>query len=295
MSHLSQRPDSAPDSYEVGKAIPHESAALHVTGLALYTDDLVARTKDCLHAYPVQVFVAKGKITKLDVQPAYEVPGVVRVLTADDVPGVNDAGVKHDEPLFPSEVKFFGHAVCYVLGETLEAARLGAAAVVVEVDAEPALVNVKDAIAAREFQGAQPTVQRGDVMTGLRTATHVFSGVFEFAGQEHFYLETHCALAHVDESGQIFVQSSTQHPSETQEIVAHVLGKHNHEVTVQCLRMGGGFGGKEMQPHGFAAVAALGQHPDRPPGPVAAQPHPGPHHVGQTTRLPRRVVGRLRR
>ena len=78
MSHLSQRPDSAPDSYEVGKAIPHESAALHVTGLALYTDDLVARTKDCLHAYPVQVFVAKGKITKLDVQPAYQVPGVVR-------------------------------------------------------------------------------------------------------------------------------------------------------------------------------------------------------------------------
>ena len=86
----------------------------------------------------------------------------------------------------------------------------------------------------------------------------MFSGVFEFAGQEHFYLETHCALAHVDESGQVFVQSSTQHPSETQEIVAHVLGLHSHEVTVQCLRMGGGFGGKEMQPHGFAAVAALG-------------------------------------
>jgi xanthine dehydrogenase large subunit len=258
MSHLSQRPDSGPDSYEVGKAIPHESAALHVTGLALYTDDLVARTKDCLHAYPVQVFVAKGKITKLDVQPAYEVPGVVRVLTADDVPGVNDAGVKHDEPLFPSEVKFFGHAACYVLGETLEAARLGAAAVVVEVEAEPSLVNVNEAIEAREFQGAQPTVQRGDVEEGLRAASHVFSGTFEFAGQEHFYLETHCALAHVDEAGQIFVQSSTQHPSETQEIVAHVLGKHNHEITVQCLRMGGGFGGKEMQPHGFAAVAALG-------------------------------------
>ena len=60
MSHLSQRPDTDPDDYEVGKAIPHESAALHVTGRALYTDDLVARTKDCLHAYPVQVFVAKG-------------------------------------------------------------------------------------------------------------------------------------------------------------------------------------------------------------------------------------------
>ena len=78
------------------------------------------------------------------------------------------------------------------------------------------------------------------------------------AGQEHFYLETHCSLALVDENGQIFVQCSTQHPSETQEIVAHVLGLDSHAVTVQCLRMGGGFGGKEMQPHGFAAIAALG-------------------------------------
>ena len=86
----------------------------------------------------------------------------------------------------------------------------------------------------------------------------MFSGVTEMAGQEHFYLETHCSLAHVDEGGQIFVQSSTQHPTETQEIVAHVLGLHNHDVTVQCLRMGGGFGGKEMQPHGYAAIAALG-------------------------------------
>ena len=77
-------------------------------------------------------------------------------------------------------------------------------------------------------------------------------------GQEHFYLETHASLALVDEGGQVFVQSSTQHPSETQEIVAHVLGLASHDVTVQCLRMGGGFGGKEMQPHGFAAVAALG-------------------------------------
>ena len=99
---------------------------------------------------------------------------------------------------------------------------------------------------------------RGDVDAAFAAAAHVFSGEFEFAGQEHFYLETHCALAYVDEGGQVFVQSSTQHPTETQEIVAHVLGRHSHEVTVQCLRMGGGFGGKEMQPHGFAAIAALG-------------------------------------
>ncbi len=254
MSHLSQRPDVG----EVGRAIEHESAALHVTGKALYTDDLVMRTKDVLHAWPVQATLAKARITRMDVEPAYTVPGVVRVLTAADVPGVNDAGVKHDEPLFPDQVNFFGHAVCWVLGETLEAARLGASAVEVDYEPLPALINVKEAIAAHEFQGAQPTVERGDLAAGLDAATHVFSGDFEFAGQEHFYLETNCALAHVDEGGQVFVQSSTQHPSETQEIVAHVLGLRNHEVTVQCLRMGGGFGGKEMQPHGFAAIAALG-------------------------------------
>ncbi len=254
MSHLSQRPDVA----EVGKAIPHESAALHVTGQALYTDDLVFRTKDVLHAWPVQASHARARITGLEIEPAYAVAGVVRVLTAADVPGVNDAGVKHDEPLFPDEVRFFGHAVCWVLGETLEAARLGAGAVKVDYEPLPSLISVKEAIAAHSFQGAQPTVERGDVTTGIDGSAHVFSGEFEFSGQEHFYLETHCALAHVDEGGQVFVQSSTQHPSETQEIVSHVLGLHSHEVTVQCLRMGGGFGGKEMQPHGFAAIAALG-------------------------------------
>ncbi len=254
MSALSQRPDGA----VVGEAIPHESAALHVTGAALYTDDLVLRSNDVLHAYPVQVPQAHARVSALRTAPALQVPGVVRVLTAADVPGVNDAGVKHDEPLFPDEVMFFGHAVCWVLAENLEAARLGAAAVQVEVEPLPALIQISEAIEAGSFQGAQPQLLRGDVEAGIAAAEHVFSGEFEFAGQEHFYLETHAALALVDENGQVFVHSSTQHPSETQEIVAHVLGRANSEVTVQCLRMGGGFGGKEMQPHAYAAIAALG-------------------------------------
>ena len=190
---------------------PHESAALHVTGKALYTDDLVERTKDVLHAYPVQVPHAHGRVTGLRTDPALAVPGVVRVLTAADVPGVNDAGVKHDEPLFPSEVMFYGHAVCWVLGETLEAARLGAAAVEVDVEPLPSYIKVTEAIEADSFQGAMPQVRRGDIEAGLAAATHVFSGELEFSGQEHFYLETHCALAHVDEGEQVFVQSSTQH------------------------------------------------------------------------------------
>jgi len=254
MSHLSELPEKP----VVGASMPHESANLHVTGTALYTDDLVHRTKDVLHAYPVQVMKAHGRIAALRTEPALAVPGVVRVLTGADVPGVNDAGMKHDEPLFPDVVMFYGHAVAWVLGETLEAARFGAAAVEVELDERPSLITLQDAIAAESFHGARPVMLTGDVDAGFEDSAHVFTGEFQFSDQEHFYLETHAALALVDENGQMFIQSSTQHPSETQEIVAHVLGLHSHEVTVQCLRMGGGFGGKEMQPHGFAAVAALG-------------------------------------
>ncbi len=254
MSHLSERPANP----VVGQSLHHESAALHVTGEALYTDDLVKRSAGVLHAWPVQAPHAHALVTGLDPAPAYDVDGVVRVLTADDVPGVNDAGIKNDEPLFPSEVMFHGHAVCWVLGDTLEAARLGAAAVAVAYEPLPSLVSVREAIAAGSFQGAHKQLARGDVDAAFATAEHVFEGEFEFAGQEHFYLETHCSLAQLDEGGQVFVQSSTQHPTETQEIVAHVLGVDSHEVTVQCLRMGGAFGGKEMQPHGYAAIAALG-------------------------------------
>ena len=254
MSKLSERPAVA----SVGLAIEHESAALHVSGRALYTDDLVQQTKDVLHAHPVQAPHARARVTGLRTGPALDVPGVVRVLTAADVPGHNEAGVKGDEPLFPSEVMFWGHAVCWVLGETLEAARLGAAAVEVDYQPLPSILTISEAIGADSFQGGRPELIRGDAETALAESEHVFSGEFEFSGQEHFYLETHCSLARVDEGGSVFVQSSTQHPSETQEIVAEVLGLPSHDVVVQCLRMGGGFGGKEMQPHGFAAIAALG-------------------------------------
>ena len=255
MSSLSQRPQVA----VVGEPLPHESAALHVTGQALYTDDLVYRMPGALHAYPVQSAHAHARILGLRTDPALEVPGVVLVLTADDVPGVNDAGAKHDEPLFPvDEIMFYGQAVCWVLGETLEAARQGAAAVEIDCEELPALITVPEAIAAESFHGVRPTMRRGDLDAGFAGADRVVEGEFEFAGQEHFYLETQASLAHIDENGQVFIRCSTQHPTETQDIVSHVLGISANEVTVQCLRMGGGFGGKEMQPHGYAAVAALG-------------------------------------
>ncbi len=253
MSALADRPENP----VVGHRAPHESAALHVTGAAMYTDDIAAQTAGVLTAWPVQSTSAHARVT-IDVSGAYEVPGVVRVLTADDVPGLNDAGIRNDEPLFPSEAMFYGHALVWVLGETTEAARLGAERVKVEYDELPSLITVHDAIEAQSFMGTPRTVERGDATAALATSTHVFEGVTEFAGQEHFYLETHASFAVRDSEGQYFIQCSTQHPTETQDLVSHVLGIHANEVAVQCLRMGGGFGGKEMQPHGFAAVAALG-------------------------------------
>ena len=254
MTELWERPSES----VVGRPVPHEDAVGHVTGAALFTDDLIGRLTGVLHAFPVRSTHTHAVVTRLDTAPALAIAGVVRVLTGADVPGVNDAGEHGDEPLFPSEVMFRGHAVAWVLADTLEAAKLGAAAVEVDYSPLPSIVTIADAEAADSFQGGRRVVSRGDADAALASAAHVFSGELEIGGQEHFYLETHAALALVDEAGQVFVQSSTQHPSETQDVVAHVLGRDANAVTVQCLRMGGGFGGKEWQPHGLAAIASLG-------------------------------------
>lgn len=255
MSHLSQRPNNP----IVGQSHPHESALLHVTGTALYTDDLSQRMAGVLHAYPVQSTHAHARILRLDTGPALAIPGVVRVLTAADIPGVNDQGTKHDEPMIPQdEVMFYGQAVAWVIAEDLEAAKAGAAAVSVDYEPLDSLITVKEAIAANSFHGIQPVIDKGDISSAFADAQHVFEGEFEFSGQEHFYLETQNSLAYLDESGQLMIQSSTQHPTETQDIVSHVLDIPAHQISVQVLRMGGAFGGKEMQSHGYAAVAALG-------------------------------------
>ncbi|WP_337867190.1 xanthine dehydrogenase molybdopterin binding subunit [Meiothermus sp.] len=249
----------------VGQAIPHESAREHVTGRALYTDDLWPRYPQTLHAWPVQAPHAHARVLRLEPAPAYRVPGVVRVLTAQEVPGLNDAGIKGDEPLFPAEVMYHGQAVAWVLAETEEAARLGAAQVVVEYEPLPAILTIQEAIAQGSFQGATLQVRRGDLEQGFGASARVLSGALYLGGQEHFYLETQASLAQLDETGHILVHSSTQHPSETQEVVAQVLGLPRSQVTVQCIRMGGGFGGKEVQANPYAAVAALGAYLTRRP------------------------------
>jgi xanthine dehydrogenase large subunit len=241
-----------------GRPVPHESARGHVTGEALYTDDLAGRFSRLLHAWPVLAPHAHARVVAIDTAPALAVGGVAAALTGDDVPGEGNTGPnRHDEPLFPTEVMFHRQPVAWVLGETLDAARNGAAAVRVEYEPLPAILSIEDAIASESFLTERLRVSSGD-MSVLDASPLRIDGELFMGGQEHFYLETQCAIGWMDESGGVALHSSTQHPSETQEVVARVLGLARNRVTVECLRMGGAFGGKEVQANTWAAIAALG-------------------------------------
>jgi xanthine dehydrogenase large subunit len=248
-----------------GDAVPHESARGHVTGEALYTDDLVGRFPGLLHAWPIMAPHAHAIVAALDASFALDEPGVVTVLTGTDVPGEGNSGAnRRDEPLFPREVMFHGQPVAWVLGETAESARLGAARARVEYEPLPAILTIEQAIAAGAYLTEPLRLANGDVAAISSSVLRV-TGELAMGGQEHFYLETQCSIAWMDESGGVSVHSSTQHPSETQDVVARVLGLPRHAVVVECLRMGGAFGGKEVQANAWAAVAALGAWKTRRP------------------------------
>jgi xanthine dehydrogenase large subunit len=241
------------------KSVPHESAEAHVTGAALYTDDLTGLFPRLLHAWPVMAPHAHALLTHIDVSGALEVPGVSTVLTGSDVPGEGDTGAnRHDEPMFPDEVTYHSQPVAWVLGETPEAARLGALRVFAEYRVLTPILTFQDAMAARSFHSGPHRIRRGEAAVEMKASPYSLVGELAIGGQEHFYLETNCAIARLDETGGVLVDSSTQHPAETQEIVARVLGIPRNQVTVQCVRMGGAFGGKEVQANPWAAVAALG-------------------------------------
>lgn len=244
----------------VGKSISHESAEGHVTGAALYTDDLVPRYPGCLHAWPIQVMAARARVDAMHLDEVRSHPGVVAVLTADDVPGENDTGAaRRDEALFPvGETAYWGQAVAWVLAESEEAAKIASLKAKIDFTPLEAITTIEQAIEAESFHTEPGEIARGDLDAAFRDAPHTATGQLYVGGQEHFYLESQAAIADVDEAGSVLIQSSTQHPSETQEIVARVLGIPRNQVVVQSLRMGGAFGGKEVQANPYAAVAAIG-------------------------------------
>ncbi len=239
----------------------HDSGYRHTTGEALYVDDLPLPAGS-LVGYPVLSPHAHARILSKDTAAASAMPGVARVLTVADVPGTNLIGpIVHDEPLFAEDVAHYhGQVVAVVLADTLERARLAAAAVVVQYEELPAVLGIPAAIAAESYLLAPHTIARGDVDAALGGAAEVIEGEVSSGFQDHFYLETQATLATPGEDGTMHLASSTQHPTEVQAAVSHVLGCGAHKIVCEVPRMGGAFGGKESQATAPACYAALGAH-----------------------------------
>ena len=241
---------------------PHESAHLHVTGQARYTDD-ERMPPDTLHAWIVTAPHPRARILRRDAARARAMPGVAAVLLAEDIPGTNRVGpIVRDEPLLAEdEVYFRGQSVALVLADTLDQARLAAAAVEVEYAPLPACLTIAQAIAQDRFHAAPHIIARGgDVQAALAAAPVLIQAEAASGGQEHVYLEAQSALALPEEDGALRILSSTQHPTEVQRTAAAVLGIGEHHIISEVRRLGGGFGGKESQASPFAALAALGAH-----------------------------------
>ncbi|HEY9067845.1 MAG TPA: xanthine dehydrogenase molybdopterin binding subunit, partial [Burkholderiaceae bacterium] len=258
----------------VGISRPHESAHLHVAGEATYIDD-IPELAGTLHAALGLAPVANGRLTAMALDTIRALPGVVAVLSAADIPGVNDCGsIVHDDPILCSidqhadgsawgEIRYLGQPVFAVIAQTRDAARRAAAKAkdVLTVEAAPPVLTPQQAHAQGRYVLPPMHLVRetkpGGAQAAIASAPHRLKATFEVGGQEQFYLEGQISYAIPTEGGSMHVHCSTQHPTEMQNLVAHALKLQAHDVHVECRRMGGGFGGKESQSALFACVAAV--------------------------------------
>jgi xanthine dehydrogenase large subunit len=238
--------------------LPHESAHLHVSGAATYADD-IPELAGTLHAAFGLSTHAHARIESIDLSAVKSAPQVLRVMTAKDIPGDNDCGpIIHDDPILAdAEVVYVGQPIFIVVARTREAARAAARLAKIHYTALPALLTAEAAHAAKSYVVSPMHMARGDAAGNVATAPHRLAGQWRCGGQEQFYLEGQIAYAIPRENATMLVHSSTQHPSEMQFTIAHALKWSAHQVTVECRRMGGGFGGKESQSAIFAAAAAI--------------------------------------
>ena len=245
----------------VGRSIAHESAHAQVAGAVDYIDD-IPEIKGTLYAAPILSNVAHGTLNGVDTRAALAMPGVRDVVLAADIPGDKIlAAFAHDEPIFAIHtMQHIGQVIGVVVADSVMQARRAARAVQLDITPLPAILSVKDALAAQSYVLPPVYVRRGDAASALARAAHRLQGQFEVGGQEHFYLEGQIAYALPLEQKQWWIYSSTQHPGELQHWVAHALGLENNAVRVECRRMGGGFGGKETQAGHLAVWAALAAH-----------------------------------
>ncbi|WP_317203085.1 xanthine dehydrogenase molybdopterin binding subunit [Janthinobacterium sp.] len=242
----------------VGVARPHESAQLHVLGQATYTDD-IPELQGTLHTALGLSQQAHAHILAVNLADVLGAPGVVAVYTAKDIVGSNDCGpIIHDDPILADGlVQYVGQPIFIVVADSHDNARRAARRGKVSYAELPAILTPQAAKAAQSYVLPPMRLQRGDYQAAFERAPHTLKGQLYVGGQEQFYLEGQISYAIPKEDKGMLVLCSTQHPSEMQHVVAHALGVHAHNITVECRRMGGGFGGKESQSALWAAAASI--------------------------------------
>lgn len=243
----------------VSAPLPHDAAALHVTGRARYVDD-IPTPAGTLHLAFGLARIARGRITAMDLAPVRAAPGVVAVLAASDLARDADTSPSaHDEPLLSDGgVHFHGQPIFLVIATSHLLARRAARMAEISYAEETPILSIEEALAAgARFEEAPRVYAKGDAATAIAGAAYRVEGQIEIGGQEHFYLEGQAALALPQEDGDMVVHASTQHPSEVQHKVAHALGRPMHAVRVETRRMGGAFGGKESQANAPAIACAV--------------------------------------
>ncbi|TAG82621.1 MAG: xanthine dehydrogenase molybdopterin binding subunit [Betaproteobacteria bacterium] len=241
----------------VGKSVAHDSAHLHVRGAATYIDDIL-EPRGTAYAALTTSPIAHGLLKHIDLNAALASEGVIAAYTAADIPGANQYGaITHDEPfLAEGKVEFVGQPVAVVVARSMREARVAARKVRCDIEALPPILSIEAALAANSLFKKLEVV-RGEPSSAFANAAHRTSGAGVIGAQEHFYLEGQIALAVPLEDGQMHVYVSTQHPTEMQQVTATILGIDWKDVISECRRLGGGFGGKEVQPAQFVAIAAL--------------------------------------
>ena len=246
------------DIFSVGAALPHESAHLHVCGEAEYVDDQ-PEPRGLLYAAIGFSAKAHARIRHIDFSAVRSSPGVVDIITAQDIPGANNHGpILADDPVFADGlVEYVGQSVFAVLADTVINARKAARLAGIEYEELPAILDIDSAMAQESFVLPAQSIVRGQPEPAISAAANQLQGRLRVGGQDHFYLEGQITTAYPREDGAMLVHTSTQHPTEVQHLVAHALHISSKDVVVECRRMGGGFGGKETTPALFAVIAAV--------------------------------------
>jgi len=249
-----------------GKSVPHESAALHVAGEASYVDDIPELAGTCYVALGLSE-QAHAKIKSIDLAAVETAPGVVAVVTAADIPGVNDCGpIVADDPILADGLaQYVGQPVFAVVAESQTAARKAVRLAKIDYRPLPAILDVADGKRQQSWVLPPMQLRRGDAAAALARAPHKLKGGFSVGGQEQFYLEGQISYVAPWEDGCLHLWCSTQHPTEMQHVVAHALGLDFNQVVVEMRRMGGGFGGKESQSAIFACIASIAAYRLRRP------------------------------